>query len=116
MKTRLTATMLLIGLGAALTQAGPALAQAGCAEFEGDWAGTMAGRFAGPVTMTIRNCKVTWKLPDGRTNYCSFYERAGKREYMCSLGSKGTVQVRGKQITMRNTYTGDDYVVNVTRK
>lgn len=94
----------------------PALAQTFCQSVEGDWTGRMKGRFTGAVTMTVKNCKITWVLPDRRTNYCRFSERNGKVSYSCSLGSQGTVSVHGSTITMRNTFTGNDYVVTVKRK
>jgi hypothetical protein len=94
----------------------PAQSQSFCQSVEGNWVGRMKGRFTGPVTMTVKNCKVTWILPDRRTNYCRFSEKAGKVSYSCSLGSQGTVNVNGNSITMRNTFTGNDYVVSVTRK
>ena len=94
----------------------PAWAQSFCQSLDGQWSGRMKGRFTGAVTMTIKNCRVTWTLPDRRKNYCSFSERGGKVSYSCSLGSQGTVVVQGNRITMRNTFTGNDYVVNVTKK
>ena len=94
----------------------PVSAQSICPSLDGEWSGRMKGRFTGSVTMTIRNCRVTWTLPDRRKNYCSFSDRGGKVSYSCSLGSQGTVVVQGNRITMRNTHTGNDYVVNVSKK
>jgi hypothetical protein len=76
----------------------------------------MSGAFQGPVTMSLNNCAVTWKLPDGRTNYCNFSGGAGAMEYSCSLGSRGSVVTQGNRITMRNIHTGNNYTVVVTRR
>ncbi len=62
-----------------------ALAQSACQKLDGEWAGSMSGRFAGPTSASLSNCRLTWKLPDGRTNYCDYTEKQGKLEYACSL-------------------------------
>jgi hypothetical protein len=108
--------VVLVAFAGGMLTSGASLAQSACQKLDGEWAGTMSGRFAGPVSMAINNCSVTWKLPDGRTNYCRFSEKNGKLEYDCSLGSQGTVIAQARKITMRNTYTGNDYVVNVSKK
>lgn len=108
--------IILAAFAGGMMTSGASFAQSACQNLDGEWAGTMSGRFAGPISMSISNCKVTWKLPDGRTNYCSYSEKNGKLEYACSLGSQGTVTAQARRITMRNTYTGNDYVASFTKK
>ncbi len=88
---------------------GGASAKVNCDAFEGTWAGQMihkGGDFNGATSMAIRDCKVTWTLPGGRTNTCRLRARKGKVEYgPCSLGSHGTVEKSGQTLTFRNVYT-----------
>jgi len=93
-------------------------AKLNCTELNGEWSGNMRGTFRGPTTMSIKNCRVTWKLPDGRINRCRYKEKTGNIEYSCSLGSRGSVAVNGNKITMQNIHTAykhGKYVVNVSR-
>ena len=96
---------------------GSALANLDCGKLDGQWSGSMRGLLNGATTMSIKNCSLAWKLPDGRTNRCRFKERAGKVEYSCSLGSRGVVAINGNKITMQNVYTAarGRYTVNFTR-
>ncbi len=66
--------------------------------------------------MTLKNCKMTWTLPDRRKNFCSLKSKDGGVRYRCSLGSHGTVKISGSRMTLRNTFTGNDYVVKVSKK
>ncbi len=89
-----------------------------CKSLDGKWKGTMRGVFRGAISMTIKNCRVSWKLPDRRTNYCRYREKSGKVEYTCSLGSHGIVNVRRNKITMKNIFTAKrhgSYVATVSR-
>ncbi len=106
----------LLVVGAGITATSPALAQSVCQSLEGDWAGTISGRLVGKMTMSINNCSARWVLPDGRINYCTYSGNRPTLEYACSLGSRGTVAVQGRKLTIRNTYTGDDYVISVTKR
>jgi len=95
-----------------------ASAQVNCKKFDGVWSGNMSGTFKGKTVMTIKNCRVSWRLPDGRTNICRYKERAGNIEYSCSLGSHGSVAIKRNKITMQNIYTASQhgsYVVNVSK-
>ncbi len=84
----------------------PALAKMSCEGLSGDWSGRMSGKFTGATTMTVKpNCRLRWRLPDGRINSCKYKEKAGKVEYSCSLGSHGSVVINGTKITMQNIYT-----------
>lgn len=102
-------------LGAALFS-GPAAAQSACQRLDGEWTGTMSGRIVGPVSMSVRNCEIAWRLPDGRMNICTYTARGEGMDYVCSLGSRGTVVVERNRLTMRNTYTGDNYTVVFNRQ
>jgi hypothetical protein len=93
----------------------PAYSQSVCQKLDGQWVGSMSGRFTGPTSMTIADCQVTWRLPDGRTNYCTFTASGGGLGYSCTLGSRGTVSVSGNRITMKNTFTGNDYTVSLRK-
>jgi len=85
---------------------GSAFAKMNCEPIEGTWAGRMSGEYVGPTTLKVKkNCRLSWKLPDGRTNYCTYKEKNSKTEYSCSLGSKGIVNISGNRITMQNVYT-----------
>ena len=89
-----------------------------CANINGEWSGQMRGLQNGKTTMTINNCKVSWQLPDGRTNRCRFKEKNGKTEYSCSLGSRGIVDISGRKIKMQNVYTAykhGKYTVNISK-
>lgn len=108
----------MIAMGAMLI-ATPALADARCENISGDWAGTMKGKFNGSTSMKIKgNCKISWKLPDGRINYCNYKNRNGQVEYSCSLGSRGVVNFVDGKIIMQNKYTAarhGAYTVEVSR-
>jgi hypothetical protein len=91
-------------------------AQSACQRLDGEWAGTMSGRFVGPVSISVKDCRIVWVLPDGRRNHCDFAMRGETMDYTCSLGSRGTVVPARASFTMRNTYTGNDYVVTVRRR
>ena len=78
-----------------------------CEALDGNWVGTMRGKFNGKTTMTIKNCRLNWKLPDGRTNRCRFKERKNEIRYSCGLGSKGVVTINGNRIIMRNIFTAN---------
>jgi hypothetical protein len=93
-----------------------AYSQSHCQKFDGNWIGSISGRVSGPVKISIDNCSVTWLLPDGKTNYCKYFENDKKIEYKCSLGSHGIVVLQGKRIIMKNVYTGNDYVVSIARQ
>ncbi len=105
----------LIGFG---MFSGVASAELNCKNIDGKWSGKMRGVIGGATTMSIKNCRVTWKLPDGRFNRCRFKDKSGKTEYSCSLGSRGSVVIKGNRITMQNIYTASQhgaYKVNVSR-
>ncbi|MGL4975778.1 MAG: hypothetical protein ACRC56_10820 [Bosea sp. (in: a-proteobacteria)] len=108
--------LILLGLGLTSAFSTGALSQSACQKLDGEWAGTMSGAFQGPVSMSLSNCSVTWKLPDERMNYCNFSSSAGGMEYSCSRGSRGSVVVQGNKITMRNIHTGNNYTVVVTKR
>ena len=89
-----------------------------CKAIDGNWVGKMSGKYRGPTSMTIKNCRLSWRLPDRRTNKCRYKPKAGKIEYKCSLGSHGIVTINGNRITMQNIYTAarhGAYKVNVSR-
>ena len=94
----------------------PAKAQVNCNEMAGEWAGQMKGAYRGATSMKLKNnCRLSWKLPDGRTNRCRYKNKGNEIQYSCSLGSKGTVVINGKRITMQNKYTAHKhgaYTVN----
>lgn len=114
MKTQLLATVVLFS---GLVPSGePVRAQSNCAAFEGEWSGAMTGQFRGPTSMRISGCAVAWLMPDGRTNYCTLSPSGGGAQYACNFGSRGTVRLTGKVMTFRNTHTGDNYTVSVTRR
>ena len=80
-----------------------------CNKLNGVWSGKMSGLLNGKTTMTIANCRVNWRLPDGRANNCVFSERAGRVEYRCSLGSHGIVVIKRNKIAMQNIYTAAEH-------
>ncbi|MEM7068057.1 MAG: hypothetical protein AAF478_04160 [Pseudomonadota bacterium] len=82
-----------------------AFAELDCDPLNGEWSGSMRGLLNGTTSMTIKNCRLKWKLPDGRLNRCKYRERGGEIRYSCSLGSKGVVKINGSKITMKNIYT-----------
>jgi len=83
-----------------------ASAKMNCDSISGNWSGKMSGVYAGSTTLSIKsNCKINWKLPDGRTNFCRYKEKSGKTEYSCRLGSRGIVAIQKNNIVMRNVYT-----------
>lgn len=89
-----------------------------CKAVDGKWSGKMSGKYRGATSMTIKNCRLTWKLPDRRTNRCRYKEKSGKIEYKCSLGSHGIAEINGNRITMKNVFTAarhGAYTVNITR-
>ncbi len=95
-----------------------ASAKSDCKRLDGKWSGNMRGVISGKTSMSIKNCRVSWRLPDGRFNQCQFKNKSGKIEYSCSLGSRGSVVVKGKNITMRNIYTARKhgaYKVNISK-
>jgi len=83
-----------------------ASAKMSCDSINGNWSGKMSGVYSGPTTLSIKsNCKIKWKLPDGRTNFCNYKEKSGKTEYSCRLGSRGSVAIKNNTIIMRNIHT-----------
>ncbi|MCU0883710.1 MAG: hypothetical protein MUC44_01990 [Beijerinckiaceae bacterium] len=109
-------SLALIVVTAGLVAAEPVRAQSVCPSLDGEWTGTISGRLVGKLTMSINNCAARWVLPDGRINYCNYSGNRPTLEYACSLGSRGTVAVQGRKLTIRNTYTGDNYVISVTKR
>ncbi len=112
------AIILFLGVVFILSAPATAYAELDCKSLNGNWSGKMRGILGGATSMSIKNCRTSWKLPDRRMNYCRFKEKAGKVEYSCSLGSRGVVEIKGNKITMRNVYTArahGSYVVNVTK-
>jgi len=96
----------------------PAKAELNCEVISGKWSGTMRGAFSGKTSMSIKKCKITWRLPDGRTNRCRYKEKSDQIEYNCSLGSRGIVKINGNNITMQNIYTARQhgaYTVNINK-
>ncbi|MEL6965919.1 MAG: hypothetical protein AAGM04_00940 [Pseudomonadota bacterium] len=89
----------------ALLYSSDAHAKLNCKAIDGKWSGRMSGSYSGKTTMTVRNCRVTWTLPDRRKNYCRYRERSGAVNYSCSLGSRGSVAINGSRIVMKNIYT-----------
>ena len=113
--------LMLAGLGLALSTA-PQTAQAAgsCAPLAGKWTGEMSGKFKGATSMKIRdNCRISWRLPDGRTNSCRFRNVKDTVEYKCSLGSHGIATISQNAIVMQNVFTASRhgaYTVNVTKQ
>lgn len=96
-----------------------AFAELDCENLNGKWSGTMRGAFNGKTSMSVKNCRVTWKLPDGRINRCRYKEKKGSVRYSCSLGSRGSVAIKGNKITMKNIYTAAQhgaYTVRFSKK
>ncbi len=60
------------------------------------------GAFRGPHFRLAQQLPVNMEIADGRTKLLRLHEKQGKLEYACSLGSRGTVGAKGRQITMRN--------------
>lgn len=108
-------TVLFTAFAGVFPAPGAAQARLDCSTVDGKWAGNMSGVYKGATTMTVRNCRASWKLPDGRTNICRYSEKAGKVEYSCSLGSRGTVLVSGNKITKQNTYTAHKHGAYMVR-
>ena len=114
---------LALATAALLTITTPAAAALDCTNTAGHWTGTMAsttvGAFNGATTMDITaQCRMTWILPDGRTNNCRLTNRGQAIEYTCSLGSRGQVTFQNGSIHMDNIYTAAQhgaYVVNASR-
>ena len=91
-------------------------AQSVCEKIDGAWSGSVSGHLRGRVDISVKSCSFTWVLPDGRRNMCSISGKQGALDYMCSLGSRGTVVLQGRRMTWRNTYTGNDYSVSVSKR
>ena len=97
----------------------PSKAKMNCEDISGSWSGNMSGVYRGLTTMKIKsNCRLSWKLPDGRTNNCRYKDKGGEIRYSCSLGSKGVVSISSNKITMQNVYTAKKhgaYTVRISK-
>ena len=108
----------LITLPATILYPSAGYAELNCSALDGKWTGKMRGLQNGPTSFKIKNCKLAWKLPDGRTNNCKYREKDGVVKYSCSLGSRGIVKIQGSKIQMKNVYTANQhgaYTANFTK-
>ena len=104
--------------GAAGSQANEQTARLPFASLAGTWTGTQlqADGSSRPMTITFGDDgRYTW-VSGGRTlttgRLSGSVDAAG---YNNAAGSRGTVTVAGNTMTWRNTFTGNNYVVTVTR-
>lgn len=103
---------------AAGSQAATPVAQASFASLAGTWTGTQmrADGSSRPMTITFRdNGRYTWASGGQTITTGRLSGSVAEAGYTNAAGSRGTVTIEGNTMSWRNTFTGNNYVVTVTR-
>jgi len=100
---------------ATLTGCQTQLTKPECDPFVGNWSGTVSGKYNGDMKIDVaENCRYNINGPfdtPGR-----LYKDGEKILYQNDLGSNGIVTNDGKTFTMQNTFTGNNYKVEVKKQ